>query len=97
MAKAKANADRPRLLTLEVGETYLVQTCTKDWVGRLASVDGPYSLTLEGASWVADSGRLHLFVRDGRAQGMEIEPVGVVLVQWVNVIPWPHTLFEEAV
>ena len=83
--------------TLVVGQTYFVQTCTKDWVGRLVSVDGPYSLTLEDASWVAESGRLHVFVRDGRADGMEVEPVGVVAVQWVNWIPWPHELFTEAV
>jgi hypothetical protein len=83
--------------TLEVGKTYFFQTCTKDWVGRLHSVDGPYTVTLTGASWVADSGRLSVFVREGRAEGMEVEPVGVVCCQWVNWIPWPHKLFTEAV
>ncbi len=82
---------------LTIGETYFVQTCTKDWVGRLVSIDGPYTVTLEEASWVAESGRLHVFVRDGRADSMEIEPVGVVCCQWVNWIPWPHDLFTEVV
>lgn len=83
--------------TLEVGKTYFVQSCTKDWVGRLVSIDGPYTVTLEDAAWVALSGRLHAFVRDGQADGMEIEPVGVVCVQWVNWIPWDHALFKDPV
>lgn len=82
---------------LTVGHCYFVQSCTKDWVGRLVSVNGPYAVTLEDAAWVADSGRLHVFVRDGTAPKMEIEPVGVVCVQWVNWIPWDHDTFTETV
>ena len=82
---------------MEIGKIYFFQTHKFDWVGRLASIDGPYSVTLTEASWVADCGRLHLFVRDGRADNMEIEPVGVVGLQWSNWIPWPHPLFTEAV
>lgn len=89
-----------RITTLEVGETYLIQSCTKDWVGRVIAIDGPYSVTLEDASWVADSGRLHAFLRDGRADGMEVEmlPPGTVMgVQWVNWIHWPHPVPLETV
>jgi hypothetical protein len=82
---------------LIVGQKYFVQTCTKDWVGVLHSIDGPYTLTLTQASWVADSGRLHQFVQEGKSTQMEIEPVGVVCCQWVNWIPWDHPLFTEAV
>lgn len=84
-------------MKLIVGQTYFVETCTKDWVGRLVSIDGPYTLTLEEASWVADSGRLHIFMRDGKADGMEIEPVGIKCVQWVAWSPWPFPLFKEAI
>jgi len=82
---------------LEIGKCYFVQTCTKDWVGRLVSIDGPYTLTLVEASWVADSGRFHQFVRDGKTENMEVEPVGAVCCQWVNWIPWDHPLFTGAV
>jgi hypothetical protein len=80
-----------------IGETYFVQSCTKDWVGRLVEASGPYTVVLEDASWVANSGRMNEFVRNGQAEGMEIEPVGVVCVQWVNWIPWPHELFKDPV
>lgn len=104
MAKTKTADKEPKTLNVDelmkelvLGENYFVQTCTKDWVGRLISVEGPYTLTLEDASWIAESGRLHIFVRDGKVEGMEVEPVGVVCVQWVNWIPWPHELFTESV
>jgi hypothetical protein len=82
---------------LVVGETYFFQTCKFDWVGRLVSIDGPYTATLEDASWVANSGRLNEFVKKGKAENMEIEPVGLVSCQWVNWIPWPHKLFKEPI
>lgn len=94
---AKGKAAEPELTELEVGRTYLVQSVKFDFVGRLLRIDGPYSVTLAEASWVANSGRLSVFVREGRAPQMEIEPVGVVGVQWVHWTPWPHPLFAEAV
>jgi hypothetical protein len=84
-------------MDLEVGKNYFVRTVTDYWLGELVSVDGPYTLTLRKASWVADSGRLHVFMREGQAPNMEIEPVGVVSCQWVAVLPWPHRLLTEAV
>lgn len=83
--------------TLEVGNTYFFETNTKDWVGVLHSIDGPYSVTLKEASWVSESGRLHAFIRDGKADGMEIEPVGTKMIVYSGWVPWPHPLFREAV
>ncbi len=84
-------------MDLAPGQSYFVRTVTDYWVGELVSVDGPRELTLKGAAWVANTGRLHEFVRDGRAEGMEIEPVGTVMCSWLAVLPWPHPLFREAV
>jgi hypothetical protein len=83
--------------TLEVGGTYYFETATKDWVGRVVSIDGPYQVTLEDASWVSDSGRMHAFVMNGRADGMQIEPVGVKHIVHTGWTVWPHKLFEEPV
>lgn len=83
---------------LVVGEKYFVQSCTKDWVGELVRVVGPYTVVLREASWVANSGRLSEFMRSGNGgTHMEIEPVGVVCVQFVNWMPWPHKLFRTAI
>ncbi len=92
------------VICIEVGKTYLFQGI-KDWVGRVAEITGPYTVTLVDASWVADSGRLSDFVKNGvrRADGgwlpehVEIEPVGVVGVRWENWIPWDHQLPTETI
>jgi hypothetical protein len=81
---------------LEIGNCYYVRTVTDHWVGRCVSL-GPHSITLEDAAWIAESGRLHEFMSNGRAENMEVEPVGYVCVQWLAWLPWPHALFREAV
>jgi hypothetical protein len=95
MAKQKQAGETVR--ALEVGRCYYVRTARYDYVGRLISIDGPYSITFEDAAWVANSGRLHEFLRAGRAAGMEVEPVGVVGLQWLDWTPWFHDCFTEAV
>lgn len=90
---------------LTVGHNYFFQTCTKDWVGCLLAITGPYTVVLgpdpsqpgSQAAWSAESGRLHVFIAEGKADQMEIEVVGVVSCQWVDWIPWPHKLFTESV
>lgn len=87
---------------VEVGKCYLFDDVTsKMWLGRVVAVTGPHSVVLEDAAWVADTGqRLHAFVRDGRSEQMEIEPVGVKGVHWAGWVHWPHALlttpFPEA-
>lgn len=82
---------------LVIGQCYYVRGPSDHWVGRLAAIQGPFSLTLTDASWVASSGRLHQFIRDGETENMEIEPVGEITVQWSAYLPWSHKLFQEAI
>lgn len=84
-------------MQLEIGKCYFVRTDTDHWVGRLVEIDGPYTVTLAGAAWIANSGRLHEFIRDGRADNMEVEPVGDIMVHWRALLPWPHELFKDAI
>lgn len=84
-------------MKLEIGSCYFVRTLSDYWVGRLVDV-GPFTLTLEDASWVADTGRLAEFMRHGKAENMEIEPVGLVMCSnGPAVLSWPHKLFTKAV
>ncbi len=84
---------------LEVGKHYMVINSTdKTFVGRLRAVVDPFTVALEDAAWIAESGRLHEFIRDGKAANMEVEVVGtVVRARWSAIIPWPHDLFYESV
>ena len=87
-------------MAIEVGQNCYARTDTDHWVGRVVSVDGPYTLTLEDFAWVADSGRLGEFLSRGRAEGMEVEaaPDGMTItVNWRAVLSWPHSLFRKSV
>jgi len=101
MAKAKelpGKGTRPPM-ELTVGNTYYIRTARNDYVGRLESICGPYTIVLAEASWVANSGRLSDFMRDGQAEGMEIEPLyqSRTMLQWQEITEWPHELFTEAI
>ncbi len=87
-------------MNLKVGDNYYVRTATDHWVGRLVKIDGPYTVTLEDFAWIANSGRLHAFLKDGGAQGMEIEPAPEGrqnMVQWMSIIDWPFKLLRDVV
>ena len=84
-------------MKLEIGKTYLVVNLgAHTYVGRLVEVLNPFEVALEDASWVANTGRLHVFVERGRADGMEIEPVGQVNTRYQSIIWWPHKLFDKS-
>lgn len=59
----------------EVGKNYIVKTVTHYYLGRLSFV-GSKELVLEGASWVADTGRYNEFVKGSlENSNIEIEPI----------------------
>lgn len=88
-----------RSRNVEIGKFYLVRGGAKDYVGLVVALPTPFTAVLEQAAWVAESGRWHEFLRDGRADGMEIEPCGPgrVGLRWEEWFEWPHPLFTEAV
>ena len=85
-------------VALEVGGNYLFESVTSNiYVGRLVAIVGPHTVVLADAAWVSETGRLNVFMREGRADGMEIEIVGTQGINWSGWRPWPHPLFEESV
>jgi len=76
-----------------VGRNVFVRTVTHHHTGRLAAVDGQF-LTLDDAAWIADDGRFHEALRDGKLNEVEPFPgrcfvaVGAV----VDVCEWLHDL-----
>jgi len=84
---------------IQIGKCYFLRGPRNDYVGRVVAIESPFSVVLEQAAWVANSGRFHEFLRDGRADGMEIEPCGerLVGVRYDDWFEWPFPLFTEAV
>lgn len=84
----------------EVGDKGFFRGTTRDdYLGEVVSVDGPFTVTLKNAFWVADSGRFSTFVRDGRSDNMEVERIDLPfwVVNWTAWGLWSHDLPEESV
>jgi hypothetical protein len=83
---------------LTVEKYYYVRTLRNDYVGLVVQINSPYSVTMVNAAWIANSGRLHLFVKKGKAPNMEVEPVGDIgiigIIEWH---PWPHGPFLKPI
>lgn len=85
-------------MELVPGQNYFVRTVTDYWLGELVSVDGPYTITLVDFTWIASTGRLHIFLRNGTAPNLEAEPApdGMKkMVQWLSIDEWPHPLIRK--
>lgn len=85
---------------LRIGQSYFLETFGKNYVGRVK--EATYAtVTLEDASWVADTGRYSTFLATGNGgQSMEVEPMGEVEIALAYISaksPWPHNLFKESV
>lgn len=82
---------------IQKGTVVLTKGPNDHYVGRIVMFLSDSKVELEEASWVADSGRLSEFVKNGRTDNMEIEPVGRVVTTFNDIIEWPHKLFTEAI
>lgn len=80
----------------EPGDKVFVRTVTYHTVGEIKAVDDGW-LHLEGASWIADSGRFHIAIEKGDLS--EVEYVGETYVNMstiVDAFPWSHDLPTES-
>lgn len=82
-------------MPLTVGENYFIRTVTNYYTGHLKSITGRW-LTLDNASWIADTGRFHEFLRDGKCNEYEsfVDDVHVPIGSVVDITPWKHSLFK---
>lgn len=80
---------------LTVGQNYFIRTITHYYTGRLKEVVGQW-LVLDDASWIADTGRFHDFLKDGKCNEYEsfIESVMVPIASIIDVTIWKHGLFR---
>ena len=76
----------------------IIRTVGEIIVGYVDTVT-PQEIVLSNASWIADTGRWHDFLRDGTTQQLEVEPyldevrVGRgVIVTWSL---WRHNLLRK--
>lgn len=81
----------------KIGDTVKVDDGNKIYVGKITAME-PYSICLEQASWVANTGRSGDFMLNGNGGStMEVEPEGEIMLHWRSISKWPHKLFKGAI
>lgn len=79
---------------IQVGNTVLIRTVTFFQVGKIVEVDDKF-VTLEKASWVADTGRFGECLKTGKISESEPFADGVATVGLgaiVDIARWDHDL-----
>lgn len=80
-------------LTDLIGQPVFVRTVTHHHTGRLIAVYGDFIL-LDEAAWIADDGRFHNALKDGKLNEVEpfIDPVAIATGALIDVTNWRHAL-----
>jgi hypothetical protein len=94
-----SKADEPKTTestAFEIGKSYFIRTATYAATGRLVAIH-PNELVLEDAAWIADTGRFHNALKDGKFS--EVEPFCKPLIVFrgggIDATEWPHPLPRE--
>lgn len=93
---AKANAKKSiKPFPFIVGDKVFIRTVTLYYTGEILAVDDAW-VTLGTAAWIADTGRFHQFLTEGKCNEYEgfPESVSVPLGSVIDVSPWRHALFQ---
>jgi len=81
---------------LPLGQKVIVRTVTHFHIGTLVAIEGQW-LMLDDALWVANTGRWHQALEEGKVEEADPFPGRV----WVNaygvidITPWPHDVSRE--
>lgn len=77
-----------------IGQNTFIRTVTLYYTGRVKEVNSGW-VTLENASWIADTGRFHDFLKDGKCNEYEsfIDDVSIPIGSIIDVTKWNHSLF----
>lgn len=79
----------------KVGDTVFIRTVTLYYTGKISEIKGEW-ITLTEAAWVADTGRFHQFLTEGKCNEFEGIPehVSIPTGSIIDVIPWRHALLK---
>jgi hypothetical protein len=81
------------------GNKVFIRTLSDYWVGEVVD-STPTEVHLKDAAWVSETGLLMDFCKNGRAEGLEVEPVGEIYVAVAMIAAaqvWKHELFLDRV
>lgn len=79
----------------KIGDKVFIRTVTLYYLGRINNIIGEW-IILDGASWIADTGRFYDFLKDGKCNEYEsfIDHVCVPMGSVIDITEWKHDLFK---
>jgi len=85
---------KQRTFPYKVGDNIFIRTVTLYYTGRVSKIEGGW-VTLETASWIADTGRFYDFLKDGNCSEYESfqDSVSIPMGSIIDVTKWTHNLF----
>lgn len=85
----------PTGMPFKIGKNYFIRTVTMYYTGQLIDVKGQW-LILSSASWIADTGRFHDFLKSGTCNEYEsfIDLVYIPITAVIDITEWTHQLFR---
>ena len=78
-----------------IGQNVFIRTVTLYYTGKVKDFNSQW-VTLENASWIADTGRFHDFLKDGKCNEYEsfVDDVSIPVGSIIDVTKWNHVLFS---
>lgn len=78
-----------------IGQNTFIRTVTFYYTGRVKEVNSRW-VTLQNASWIADTGRFHDFLKNGKCNEYEsfIDDISIPIGSIIDVTKWNHSLFS---
>lgn len=90
LQKPKQSAKSP----FKIGDNVFIRTVTLYYTGKVKDFNSQW-VKLENASWIADTGRFHDFLKEGKCNEYEsfIDDVSIPIGSIIDVTNWKHNLF----
>lgn len=81
---------------VKVGDKVFIRTVTLYYTGKIKALANGF-ITLDDAAWIADTGRFHDFLKEGKANEVEpfIDPVHIPVSSVIDMTEWKHPLLKE--
>lgn len=86
---------RKKYFPRKVGDKIFIRTVTHYYLGEIEAINGDW-ITLKEASWIADTGRFHDFLKEGKCNEYEafIDSVDIPMGSIIDVTRWNFPLFK---
>ena len=89
------NKGKPKQVPFKVGDNLFIRTVTLYYIGKVKEILGSW-IVLEDATWVADTGRFHDFLKEYKCNEYEgfINDVKIPMDSIIDVTAWNGPLFR---